>query len=103
MQRQSTELRLPATREMPRKLNIEFVLGQLCVHMYPPGKRFVSLAGGSSRIKEASLHHRSVRGGDPCLFVGSEILFRLTDAEAAEVERVFGPHGLPITREAMTF
>lgn len=98
---QHAELRFRATRAMARQLWIEFRHGYLYVQMCAPGGRFLSLAYGSARLEKCSLHPRGTVSGNPCLFVGSEVLFRLTDAEAAEVERVFAPIGLSVVREKL--
>ena len=94
-----TRLELPITRQMPRKLIIEFErYGGGCFHAHAhafvrAGDRMVSVAfGGAHKLEDVSLRYAT---DAPVLWLG-HAQFELTDKEAAEVERVFVPVGLRI-------
>jgi hypothetical protein len=89
-----TGLDLPATPERPRRLCVELShSGYLYVCCFNPDGDFTCLASASAPRAKANLHI----GERPTLHVGGA-LFPLTAAEAAEIERVFGPLGLRVHR-----
>ena len=93
MQQNFTELRLPATDKCPRQMTLEASKGGfLYLSMYPPGIAFHSIASAAARLEHAVLFPKF-----PALFVG-DVHFRLSESEAAEIERTFGPLGLRVDR-----
>jgi hypothetical protein len=96
-----TKLRLPRSRAMPRELIIGwtqngasgfFAYGHAFIKA---GPRSVSVAFAAASIPDS--FYLSYTGSCPTLWLAHE-QFDLTESEALEVERVFGPLGLQIER-----
>ena len=93
MQPKSTELRFPATDKCQRQMTLEVSKGGFFyLSMYPPGSEFRSIAHAVAPIERVTLFPKF-----PAIFVW-DVHFRLSESEAAEIERAFGPLGLSVDR-----
>lgn len=97
-----TRLELPPTKAFPRKLIVEWeTWGADYVHIHAHafirvGSDVRSIAyAGAHQVADVSLKYAA---DAPVLWIGFA-QFELTEAEAAEVERVFGPLGLRVERQ----
>lgn len=94
------ELKFRATRERPRRLSVELdQYGRMYVYVWPPGKQYITLASASQKLREQHECGPSLHAYDEPFLVVAGAYFKLTVAEAAEVERVFAPLGLTVHRK----
>ena len=87
-------LTLPVTEELPRKLSLELSSGGY-FYAYARAPNGCSIAHVCEPFQEVKLYSAWI---PPALIV-SGAHFGLTESEAAEVERTFGPLGLRVDRE----
>lgn len=93
------QVEFKATAKMPRRLLVDLSVGRrLYVRAYAPGKAVVPLASADAWMADVTLSYRDF---GRFLHVGTA-LFHLTESEAAEIERLFGPLGLKVRREVQS-
>ena len=85
--------RFSASKEMPRDLLLDMDDGRLFIGVRAPNGR-VSLAAACITISDVTLHRGAMQSYLGC---GGPI-FYVTHDEAEEIERVFAPMGLRVTR-----